>query len=86
MKIRLSPQLSVAFLSVPLAPSYGYRFGLLQFGSSTWNIPVQRDSINTLFPKGTKIKSHRVIKPAAWMGWGAHGEPAALQHPFWGCQ
>lgn len=50
MKIRLSPQLSIAFLSVPLAPSYGYGSGLLRFGSSAWNIPVQSDGISTLCP------------------------------------
>lgn len=85
MKIRLSPQLSIAFLSAPLALSYGYGFGFLRFGSSAWNFPVQRDSISILCPKGTEIKSHHAIKPAAWMGWGAHGEPRALKHPFLGC-
>lgn len=84
MKIRLSPQLSIALLSVPLVPSYGYGSGLLCFGSSAWNIPVQSDGISTLRPKGTEIKGHRANKPAAWMDWGAHGEPRELQHPFLG--
>lgn len=84
MKIWLSPQLSIAFLSLSLAPSYGSGFGLVRIGADAWNIPMQRDSISTLYPKGTEIKSHCGIKPAARMVWGAHGEPRALQHPFVG--
>lgn len=76
MKIRLSPQLSIAFLSMPLAPVAVALVCLS--GSSTWSIPVQRDSISTLCPEKTKTKSHRGIRMGAWMVWGALSIAASI--------
>lgn len=82
MKIHLSPQLSPAFLSLPLAPVAVGQVCL--FGSSAWSIPVQRDSISTLCPKETKIKSHRGIRMGAWMVWEHTGSLEHCSILFWG--
>lgn len=82
MKIHLSPQLSIAFLSMPLAPvAVG---SVCLFGSSAWNIPVQRDGISTPCPKESEIKSHRGIRMGAWMVWEHMGSLKHHSILFWG--
>lgn len=88
MKIWLSPQLSIALLSVPLAPSHGYGFGLLQFGSRAREHPCAKGRYQHPVSTGDRNKGPSCNPPSSLDGlggaWGASniaasfsGEPPA---------